>query len=338
MRYTANPLLSSLLRDVSRSFYLTLRVLPSAIRPQVGLAYLLARTSDTIADTELVPLDKRLTALQSFRERILGSRASSLDFGELARQQASQAERILLEKCEESLNLLGSLTSSDRELVVGVLQTILSGQELDLRRFAAASPTNIVALRAAEELDDYTYRVAGCVGEFWTRTCRTHLFASTELDDAFLLSNGVRFGKGLQLTNILRDLPVDLRHGRCYLPSQRLEAHGLQPQDLLERGNESRLRPVYDAYLDEAEAHLAAGWSYTNALPRRSMRLRLACSWPLLIGRQTLSLLRTGMVLDPNHRLKVNRREVKRILCRSVILYPWAKRWEQLFPTACKDH
>jgi len=64
----------------------------------------------------------------------------------------------------------------------------------------------------------------GCVGEFWTRICRAHLFPTAVLDDAFLLSNGVRFGKGLQLVNILRDLPVDLRHGRCYLPSVDLQA------------------------------------------------------------------------------------------------------------------
>ena len=51
-------LLTTLLREVSRSFYLTMRVLPSAIRPQIGLAYLLARTADTIADTELVPLTR----------------------------------------------------------------------------------------------------------------------------------------------------------------------------------------------------------------------------------------------------------------------------------------
>jgi farnesyl-diphosphate farnesyltransferase len=60
-----------LLKATSRSFYLTLRVLPAAVRPQIGLAYLLARTTDTIADTELVPLEQRLDALKRLRERIL---------------------------------------------------------------------------------------------------------------------------------------------------------------------------------------------------------------------------------------------------------------------------
>ena len=48
-------LLGSLLKSVSRSFYLTLRVLPTGMRDPVGLAYLLARAADTIADTSLIP-------------------------------------------------------------------------------------------------------------------------------------------------------------------------------------------------------------------------------------------------------------------------------------------
>ena len=130
-----SPLLTALLRDVSRSFYLTLRVLPRPVRPQIGLAYLLARTTDTIADTELVPVEQRLTALQNLRDRILGNRAVPLNFGELARQQGSPAERVLLEKVEESLAVLRGLTAEDLKLVRQVLDTIISGQELDLRRF-----------------------------------------------------------------------------------------------------------------------------------------------------------------------------------------------------------
>jgi farnesyl-diphosphate farnesyltransferase len=323
--------LEPLLRDTSRSFYLTLRVLPGAIRPQIGLAYLLARTSDTIADTELVSLQRRLDALLAFREAIVDSNAAPPDFGELARHQGSAAERVLLENCQASLKLVRALSSSDQQLVVALLKTIISGQELDLRRFAGASPENIVGLRTPEELDDYTYRVAGCVGEFWTKMCRSHLFAKASLDDAFLLANGVRFGKGLQLVNVLRDLPMDLRHGRCYLPSLRLQGLGLSPQELLLPANEARLRPLYDGYLDQAEAHLAAGWAYTKTLPWRGMRVRLACAWPLLIGRQTLGLLRQGRILDADHPLKVGRREVKRILWRSVLYYPLPSCWERLF-------
>src|ERR1017187_9377172 len=95
-----------LLTATSRSFYLTLRVLPARARPQIGLAYLLARTTDTIADTEIVPLAQRLEALQKLRDRISGRTSAPLNFGELAGQQGPPAEKLLLEKVEDALALL----------------------------------------------------------------------------------------------------------------------------------------------------------------------------------------------------------------------------------------
>ena len=132
--------------------------------------------------------------------------------------------------------------------------------------------------------------------------------------------------------NILRDVAADLRQGRCYLPAERLAELGLKPEDLLQLANEPRLRPLYHGYLDRAEAHLLAGWAYTNALPRGCVRVRLACAWPILIGRETLRLLRGGNPLDPARRMKVSRREVRRLRLRSVLLYPWPGAWEKMVP------
>ena len=62
--------LRGLLKQVSRSFYLTLAVLPPSLREPVGLAYLLARAADTIADTRIVPRAERLHYLDVFREEL----------------------------------------------------------------------------------------------------------------------------------------------------------------------------------------------------------------------------------------------------------------------------
>jgi farnesyl-diphosphate farnesyltransferase len=226
--------------------------------------------------------------------------------------------------------MVEKLEAADRQCVREVLDVITSGQELDLRRFAGASDKNIVALQNDGELDDYTYRVAGCVGEFWTKMCRAHVFPAAKFDDAWLLANGVRFGKGLQLVNILRDIPVDLRNGRCYLPAPELRSAGLAPVDLLEPKNEARLRPLYGKYLALAEGHLTAGWEYTNVLPRSCMRVRLACSWPILIGAKTIGRLRTENVLDPEQRISITRAEVKQLMMRSVVRYPWAGAWRKM--------
>lgn len=322
-----NAPLRELLKQTSRSFYLTLRVLPAKVRPQIGLAYLLARTTDTIADTEIMPPEQRLSALAELRARILGRRTTPLNFTELARHQGAPAERVLLEQCEASLAALNSLAPGDVEHIRRVLDVITGGQELDLQRFAHASGQRIVALSSEAELDDYTYRVAGCVGEFWTRLCRTHVFPQARLEDAGLLADGIRFGKGLQLVNILRDLPGDLRKGRCYLPITALQTADLKPEDLLNPANETKLRPIYDPLLAQAEAHLAAGWDYTNSLPWRCVRVRLACAWPILIGVQTLARLRVQNPLDATRPIKITRALVRGILWRSVLLYPFPGLW-----------
>ena len=336
MSHARKELLGDVLKATSRSFYLTLRVLPAAVRPQIGLAYLLARTTDTIADTGLVPLEQRLDALHKLRGRILGSSSAPLDFGELARQQGSPAERVLLEKTEASLALLPTLSPADLKLVRDVLVTITSGQELDLRRFAKASAENIVPLETAVELDDYTYRVAGCVGGFWTKICRAHLFPGAKLDDTLLLVDGIRFGKGLQLVNILRDLPADLKNGRCYLPTQRLDEAKLLPETLLSPANEGKFLPLYHDYLDQAEAHLAAGWRYTNTLPFSQFRVRLACAWPVLLGRRTIEKLRAANVIELQQRVKVSRGEVRGILFRSLLACPLPFAWRKLYAPAGK--
>ena len=336
----APPLLTSLLEQVSRSFYKTLWILPRSVRNPISLAYLLARTTDTIADTEILPLEQRLDALRQFGERIAGANPEPLDFTALARAQGSPAERMLLERSGETLDALDQTSEADRKRIRQVLQTIVSGQELDLQRFDGASATQIRALATDAELDDYTYRVAGCVGEFWTEMCRTHVDHAFEMDPSLLAEPdltklAIRFGKGLQLVNILRDLPRDLRTGRCYLPKGKLRSAGLVPADLLDPGNETRIRPLYNSYLDLAKDHLTAGWRYTQVA--RSPRIRLACAWPILIGMRTLALLRRDPILDPGKRIKIGRSEVKRIVLRSLLTLPVPPLWRRCFASASRD-
>jgi farnesyl-diphosphate farnesyltransferase len=359
----APDLLTTVLREVSRTFYITMRALPGSIRRQIGLAYLLARTTDTIADTEIVPVERRLSALRALRDRIHGLSRERLDFSEFTKSPAqaaqpfmaqcetalrdieydkltdpaivthkgSEAERALLLRIEEILGVLNTLSAADQQMIRDVLTTITSGQELDLQRFGHASAQNIAALDTMDELDDYTYRVAGCVGEFWTRMCRAHVFPDAPVDETQFLADAVRFGKGLQLVNVLRDLPADLRNGRCYLPQIELRKIDLEPRNLLNPKNESRLRPLYNELLAQTDGHLRAGWNYTLTVPRACLRVRVACAVPILIGVRTLARLRTHNVLDGAQRIKITRREVKQIFIRSILTYPSSKSWNQLY-------
>lgn len=287
-------LIGPLLQAVSRSFYLTLRVLPAPIRPQISLAYLLARATDTIADTDTVPRAKRIGLLREFQSL---TRVPAL--GPLAESQALPAERVLLERLEECLALLDTFTAVDRQLIQQLLTTIITGQIFDLETFPGAP---LVAIADDAALDQYTYRVAGCVGEFWTQMCQAHLPGMENLS----VTAGVRFGKGLQLVNILRDTPRDYAIGRCYLPVR----NPLDPAEL---------QPVYSKWLDVAGAHLDAGWQYTLTIPASQKRLRLACVWPLWIGVKTLTRLRHANPLDAGSRVKVARAEVYGIMAQSIL-------------------
>ena len=281
-------------------------------------------------------LAQRLEALRALRERIAGQGTAALNFGELARQQGLPAERVLLEKVEASLALLATLSPADLTLVRAVLATIISGQELDLQRFGRGeeAAAGIQALATDAELDDYTYRVAGCVGEFWTKICRAHLFPKASLDEQKLIADGIRFGQGLQLVNILRDIPADLKNGRCYLPADRLAAAGLTPENLLEVRNETVFLPLFRGYLDLAEGHLVAGWRYTNTLPFGQFRVRLACSWPVLFGLRTVVKLRAAGAEGLRQRVKITRGEVRGILFRSLLASPFPGLWRGLDDSA----
>ncbi len=324
----------ALLKGVSRSFYLTVRVLPRKVREPVAIAYLLARASDTIADTKVLPVGQRLDELRGFRDRIASHHSAAVQWLDLAGGQVPEAEAELLRRVDSLVSLVDTTPPETRDPIRKVLQTIISGQELDLERFGSAGEDRLIALQTDAELDDYTYRVAGCVGEFWTTVTRLHLFPGYWIDFKELMAQGVRFGKGLQLVNILRDLPADLRQGRCYLPETVLRQHDLLPEDLLDPGNGARFRPLYTKYLMRAEDHLTIGWKYTQALPYGLMRLRLACAWPLLLGVRTLAKLRVGNVLDPDHRIKVPRKEVRSIMVRSLLLYPLPGLWTGMFDRA----
>jgi len=322
--------IDSLLEKTSRSFYLTLKALPPRIRPQISLGYLLARIADTLADSKGGPTDQRLTALEQFNERIQGRTSALPNLAILARLQSDPAEVQLLEHAATPVTYLEQVSDADRQRIRQVLDTITSGQMLDLKRFAYSTGNTIIPLARDEELDDYTYRVAGCVGEFWTNLSLAHLFEVDPATEVRLLETGVRFGKGLQLVNILRDIPADLRMGRCYLPSDILAEHDLTPRDLLTPSTIDRFRPVYNSYLDKAAAHLDAAGEYIGLLPYRQFRLRAASMLPVLIGQRTLTLLRGQNVLDAENRIKVCRSEIRQLTRQTALAVPSRRRSQKL--------
>lgn len=260
--------LHQLLSAVSRSFYLSMRFLPREMRPGVAVGYLLARATDTVADTVDMDCRERLALLGMMGETVSGdaSRETAATcfgrLGVLASVQAHRGEAELLARFPECLALLEALSAREQMLVRQVLSTIVEGQAWDLEYFESHS-----SVSCPEQLEHYAYLVAGCVGEFWTRLGLLALGAgfSTQPEDQ-LLRWGMHYGMGLQLVNILRDREEDLSRGRSYLPA-----------------------PDVRPWLERAERWLKEGVFYAESL--RNGRLRFSTVLPAWLGLDTLELL-----------------------------------------------
>ncbi len=332
-------LLRDTLRGVSRSFYLSIRVLPSGLREPVGLAYLLARAADTIADTSLLAPDDRLRLLLLFRAQVEGDPSpEALSALESAVRGSgddpADAQLTLLGSLPRAFALLDSLQPADAARVRRVVVTLTRGMEMDLTTFPPEDSGELAALDSLEDLDRYTYLVAGCVGEFWTDITMAHTPALGKWDRARMSELGVRFGKALQMVNVLRDVPRDLGMGRCYIPAELLTRAGLTPGDLQDRANSDAARPALTAGIEVALGHVEAAEAYLLAIPRRCLRLRLAALWPLLLAVGTLSeLARSEAWLDPDRVTRVRRSRVYAMMALSFLagrsntaLRAWLKR------------
>ncbi|MCX8494851.1 MAG: phytoene/squalene synthase family protein [Akkermansiaceae bacterium] len=295
------------LKGVSRSFYLSLQLLPRPMRGAASLGYLLARISDTIADAAAVPSELRLSALQQFQKAIeVGSELPRWPIS-LLNAISDLRERHLMECTGEVMAWFGQMPTNEAELIRGVIMTIIGGQSLDLERFGHASGDRPVALTDEAELDDYTWRVAGCVGEFWTKLGLTTMGAAfSHAPEDELLRQGIAYGKGLQLVNILRDISADLAVGRCYLPVR-------DPKDL------AVLLECHAACATRATAYLQEGLSYAGKL--NSRRLRAASVMPAWIGEMTLDRIRGADWKTLESHVKVSRGRIYRTVIRS-FFYP----------------
>jgi farnesyl-diphosphate farnesyltransferase len=329
-----SPANKSILRAVSRSFYLSIRFLPTTLREPVALGYLLARSTDTVADTASVPVKTRIETLRKLSETIQGKTsgavagtggpgvsrtshppASSMPattaddlVAAFAPLQTNPAERMLLQNLPGTLGWLDQLSAADRADVRAVLEKITRGQMLDLERFP--DPSEIRALETAADLDEYTYLVAGCVGEFWTRLCFRHLRGFADLSEEKMFALGQAYGMGLQLINVLRDAGNDLRAGRCYFPAHELATAGVAPGQILRQPE--KFQPIYRHWIDKAERNVCCGREYSCAIKNR--RVRFATVLPALIGMRTIALLREAGPKALEQTIKIPRHEVRRMM------------------------
>ncbi len=288
--------LNNLLSSVSRSFYLSMRFLPTEMRFGVALAYLLARATDTVADSVDMLLGERLHLLTMMGRAIAGKadehevEACLSQLAEAGMTQKHRGEGELLARFGECLDLLNKMPHKELLLVREVLAVIVRGQSWDLEFFDQSN-----AVETPEQLEHYTYMVAGCVGEFWSK------LGLLTMGDEFsthtpekLMEWGCHYGMGLQLVNILRDKDEDRERGRCYLPAD----------------------GAVD-WLTQAQEWLKEGELYAETL--RNARLRFSTVLPARLGLDTLTLLKIPCASIDGAKVKITRKQVYRHMWKAFL-------------------
>lgn len=287
---------------VSRTFALTIRLLPPKLEYPVTVAYLLCRIADTIEDTTHLPPDEKRRLLAHFRacldEPGPGTEPLRAAFAGLPGDEeslAANADRVLRE--------FRRLPEAQRAAVRPWVQEMCAGM---------AQFVGVATLGSVDDLDRYCYFVAGTVGHMLTELFRLHDGRLTPERYEALESLATSFGLGLQLTNIIKDVADDRRRGLSFIPRELTEAGVGEAREVLQR------------LVSKAKRHLRDALDYCTRLPRRAYRIRLFCLTSLYFAARTLRLAdRRPGLLGTEQKLKITRGAVYRTVAMTLLIAPY---------------
>ena len=227
------PSLEDLLEKTSRTFALSIPVLPEPTRREVMIAYLLFRIADTFEDASHWEPSRRIDALGEFRALLRDySRpdVERLSAAWVAAGITSHAGyRELMSDVPFVLEAFFALPAD----AVGPIRAHVERSAEGMAEYVGRTKGGNLVLEDVADLKNYCYYVAGIVGEMLTEL---FLLERPELRGiaAFLRERAASFGEALQLVNILKDSAGDAVEGRIYLPPavSRSEVFALARRDL----------------------------------------------------------------------------------------------------------
>lgn len=308
---------------VSRTFAACIGLLPAQLEEAVLVAYLLCRIADTIEDCELLDAAAKAALLQRFAEVVAGGADEVSPALAVAFPTPRNDDERLAAACDRTLHVLSSLPSATQAAIAPWVGEMCRGMAGFAQRYHSASPDRLQSLESVAELERYCYFVAGTVGHLLTDLFRLHHPRINPARYARLKGLATSFGLGLQLTNIIKDVADDRCRGWCWVPRQLCAQHGTSPETLLDPGDAPAARRVMAAMIALASRHLDDALEYCLALPRSQYRTRLFCLTPLYFAVRTLGLAaREPRLLDPDHKVKISRREVHRSIRSTFLVAP----------------
>jgi len=209
--------LDDLLGKTSRTFALTIPLLPEPTRLDVTIAYLLFRVADTLEDAVHWSTARKLEELESFAALL--EHPSEERAAELSRAWGAEPPldhegyRELLADFPLVMRAHHAMAASSRVIIARHTVRTARG----MASFVSRELDGPVRLRDVADLRAYCYTVAGIVGEMLTEL---FLLGRQQLSSVAgdLRADASAFGEGLQLVNILKDADADELEGRRFLP------------------------------------------------------------------------------------------------------------------------
>lgn len=266
---------------------------PPKLRPTVVAIYRFARTADDIADEGSASAAERLADLGAFRN-------------ELERCIDKAAGAAVVPGAERWPAVFGplGLAIARHALPGDLLHDLLSAFEQDVRYTA-----NQHRYGGTEELLGYCRLSANPVGRLLL-----HLYG---VHDARSLQQSDQICSALQLINFWQDISRDLPNGRCYLPADTLQRHGLQVADF----ENAQLEATHDRQAVVAElCGYARGLMQLGAPLARRVPGRAGWELRLVVqgGLRILELIEEQDHRSWQTRVKLQRADLPRLVWRAL--------------------
>jgi len=308
--------LRDMLRNVSRTFAISIEQLPAGLSKAVTIAYLLFRVSDCLEDTDELEASQKAELLRLWAKVLEGSMPVTTLTEAVSNLDENDPEIYVTQHADQLLDELHKLPEANQETITyHVHQT-----SLGMARWQEHGPF----VENEEEMDDYMFEVAGRVGYLLTDLFGWYSPIIEKQKDK-LRPLAREFGLALQTVNIIRGMRKDYERGWVFVPRSFYEPLGLTRDNLFAKENQAQALQVVARLADKAENHLRNGLQYIIYIPPINYRIRLACMWPLFFAIKTLALSRDNIHVILNE-AKITRAEVMQII-RNTTLMGWSDHW-----------
>ena len=308
---------AAVLPRVSRTFALSIRVLPGELGRSVLAAYLVCRIADTVEDAPGLEASAKAALLEALLDALDDPAVADAYPRRAAAVTGNDAHVELVRNADRVLLVYRALPADSRAHVRHWVREMIGG----MRDFVLRYPDGI-RIQTLEEYREYCYYVAGTVGYMLTDLWRLHTPGIDDARHEVLRERCRAFAEALQTVNILKDVAADAEHeNSIYVPAHDLAAHGSGHATLLSPEHLPRNAAALRTLLDLARADCEMALEYLLLLPRRAVSIRLFCLLPLAFAFATLrELLRSTAMLRPGGTVKITRGEVRALLAAAPLV------------------